>query len=461
MTSSAPRATPQSSTFVDGTDTPNTSFGDGELRKRVIIVAPHFAPSNLASVHRSRLFAIHLPEFGWDPIIVTVHHRYYEEALDWNLTKLLPAQLRVEAVSALPTTPLRIVGDIGVRGFAWMLKRILSIADREQVDFLYVTIPSFFAAPLGRLAYHLRDIPYGIDYIDPWVGEWPGTKKRLTRAWTSRKLADVLEPFSVKHASLITGVTKGSYDDVFVRNPRLAGRVTTAAMPYGGEANDHVRAASLGLKPYLFDDDDKFRVVYAGSMWDSAEEPLDRVFRSIAANRALFKDVRFHFIGTGRAPTNPEPQIRPLAERYGIWGDIIVEHPRRIPYLDVLAHLEAANAVFIFGSTQPHYTPSKLYQGVLSKKPILAVLHQASTASTILEQTRAGLVLSFDGAADLDVIETGFAQKFSDFREFSAQFRPSQVSLREFESYSARSVTRMLAEAMNQATHRGHRLSRR
>jgi hypothetical protein len=442
------------SSLTEAMDTRHAGHHDDQAHKRVIIVAPHFAPSNLASVHRSRLFATHLPEFGWEPVIVTVRHEYYEEALDWNLTKLLPPQLRVEAVSAFPTKPLRIVGDIGIRGFVSMLTRIRRILDREHVDFLYVTIPSFFAAPLGRLVHHLHGIPYGIDYIDPWVGAWPGSEKPFTKAWASRHLADVLEPFAVKHASLITGVTKGSYEGVLVRNPQLADQVTTAAMPYGGEAGDHATAASLGLTPYLFDDNDKFRIVYAGSMWDSAEAPLERVFRSMAANRALFKNVRFHFIGTGRAPTKPEPQIRPLAERYGLWRDIVVEHPRRIPYLDVLAHLEAANAVFIFGSTEPHYTPSKLYQGVLSKKPILAVLHKESTASTILEQTRAGLVLPFDGKAELDVIETQFARKFSAFREFSANFRPSQVSLKEFESYSARAVTRTLAEAMNRALHR-------
>src|SRR5689334_10130308 len=80
-------------------------------RRRVIIVAPHFAPSNLASTHRSRLFGHHLPDFGWEPVIVTVHHSQYEEALDWKLTKLVPENLRIERVSALPTKPVRLVGD--------------------------------------------------------------------------------------------------------------------------------------------------------------------------------------------------------------------------------------------------------------------------------------------------------------------------------------------------------------
>ena len=66
--------------------------------KKIIIVAPHFPPSNLAAVHRARLFAKYLPEFGWEPIVVTIHHKYYEEKPDWDLFKTLPPDLRVEKV---------------------------------------------------------------------------------------------------------------------------------------------------------------------------------------------------------------------------------------------------------------------------------------------------------------------------------------------------------------------------
>jgi hypothetical protein len=53
--------------------------------KKILIISPHFPPSNLAAVHRSRLFAQHLPSFGWDPIILAVDEKYYEEKLDWDL----------------------------------------------------------------------------------------------------------------------------------------------------------------------------------------------------------------------------------------------------------------------------------------------------------------------------------------------------------------------------------------
>jgi len=417
--------------------------------RRIIIVAPHFAPSNLASVHRSRFFASHLPEFGWEPLVVAVDPRHYEEALDWDLARLVPASVRVESVGALPTRPIRVVGDIGVRGFLPMLRRILRIIDREGADFLLITIPSFFAAPLGRVVHELRGVPYGIDYSDPWVHVWEASKKRFSKAWLSRKLAELLEPWSVRKASLIAGVSERTYEGVLTRNPQLRNKVVTATMPVGGEPADVSMTKTLGLKPYLFDDRRSFRIVYAGSMWESARATLDSVFAGIAASPEVFADVQFQFIGTGVSPTDPQSQIKPIAERHGIWNTVVREHPARIPYCDVLTHLEAADAIFIFGSTSAHYTPSKLFQSALSGRPIFAVLHEASTACDIIRQSGLGHLLTFRGDSDLPWISQQLPAAFEAFRAYARTFDANKVDLRALDAWSARGVTQVLAEALD------------
>ena len=426
-----------------------------DRRRKVIIVAPHFPPSNLAAVHRSRLLAMHLPQFGWEPIIVAVHHDFYEEALDWPLAKLVPSELRVEKVRALPTHPIRLVGDIGIRGFIPMLLRILTIIDREQPDFLLITVPSFFAAPLGRIVHALRGTPYGIDYIDPWVHVWPGSE-RFSKHWIVRKLGEMLEPIAVRKASLITGVAQGYFAGVLHRNPRLRQTATTAAMPYGGEETDHRRADELALDPYLFKNEPSaFRMTYAGAMLPRAYAPLERIFSAIASQPDVFRGVKIHFIGTGKSPNDREGyNVRPIAERFGLWGSVITEHPARIPYLDVLTHLKHSDAAFVLGSTEPHYTPSKVYQAVLSRRPILAVLHAASTAADIVRSTGAGQVLSFDGEGELDLIGENFASVFASFRSFAAAFDSTQVDTAAFDAYSARSSACTLARALERAVSR-------
>ncbi len=422
------------------------------MLKKIIIITPHFPPSNLAAVHRSRLFAKYLPEFGWEPIILTVHEKFYEEKLDYNLEKLLPQDLRIEKVSAIRTTKPRLIGDIGLRGFYGLYKRAKQLIKKEKIDFLYIPIPSFYAALLGRMLHKATGVKYGIDYIDPWVHEFHGADKVFSRAWLSTKVSGFLEPIAIKNTKLITGVAEGYYKGVIERHPNLKGSVVFGAMPYGGDADDHKRVKELNIKPYLFQKKSgKIQLVYAGAMLPKAYGPLNEIFRQISLNQELFSDVEFHFIGTGKSPNDPFAyNIKPIAEKYSLWGSIVFEYPARIPYLDVLIHLEAVDGVFILGSTEPHYTPSKVYQGVLSAKPILAVLHEESTAAEVVNKSGSGMVLKFNGE-DLTAIKDNWINYFVDFKNYMKTFDPTRVDKVLFSKYSAKEVTRELAQLLNQA----------
>lgn len=414
--------------------------------KKILIISPHFPPSNLAAVHRSRLFAQHLPEFGWQPVILTVHENFYEETLDPNLQKLLPGDLSIMKVNAFKATKPRLVGDIGLRAFFQLYAKAKKIIKEEAIDFLYIPIPSFYCALLGRGLHKSTGIKYGIDYIDPWVHNFPGSDKIFSRHWWSTKLAKLLEPVAVKKASLITGVAQGYYEGVIKRNPKLTNTALFGAMPYGGEKMDHEGVKALNIKPYLFDKKPgKINLIYAGAMLPKARRPLELILQVIQNNLSEFCNINFHFIGTGTSPNDPFGYtIKPLAEKYNLWNSIIFEYPKRIPYLDVLLHLEVADGVFILGSTEPHYTPSKVYQGVLAKKPIFAVLHKNSTAVEVIQNSGAGIVLAFNGEADLDSITNNFFEKTQEYLHFIKQFDPSNIIMTSLEQYSAKEVTRQL-----------------
>ena len=414
--------------------------------KKILILYPHFPPSNLAGVHRPRLFAQHLPEFGWEPIVLTVQEKYYEEEPDLNLVKLVSSNLRIEKVSAYPLTRPRLIGDIGLRAFLQLYKKAKELIRNEKIDFLYISIPSFYCALLGRLLNRNTGIAYGIDYIDPWVHTFPGSDKLFSRHWFSTKLARLLEPIAIKKASLITGVATGYFSPVLERNPHLKKSAVTGEMPYGGELQDHEILSTLNIPAYLFKKNGKMKMVYAGAMLPKSYGLLEALFRNIDSNRDLYTQAEFHFIGTGKTADDPEGyNIKSLAQRYGLWQTIIFEYPKRIPYLDVLVHLNEADGIFILGSTERHYTPSKTYQGVLSGKPLLAILHKDSTAVEIIRQSAAGLVLDFNGETEVGKIEKGFTDFFLDYRAFLKVFSHEQVNKDIFQKYSARNVTHQLS----------------
>ena len=404
-------------------------------------------------MHRSRLFAQHLPKFGWEPVILTLDETYYEEALDWNLHKLLPFNQRIEKVSAYPVTKPRIIGDIGLRGFFQLRKRALEIIKSEQVDFVYIPIPSFYVSLIGPYLYKTTGVKYGIDYIDPWVHHFPGSDQIFSRHWFSTQLAKILEPIAVKYASLITGVSDGYFKPVLERNPHLKLQAVTAAMPYGGEEKDHdfIRKGAKGIGQYtdvLTQKSNKsFRFVYAGTILPKAHKPLEEILKALSKlndKRISGSDqqISFYFIGT-------LGKIRPVAEKFNLWNKTVFEHPDRISYLDVLRNLDAADGIFILGSTESHYTPSKVYQGVLSQKPILAILHQESTAVKILQDSKAGLCVLMDGENDLDTLGVRFSQQLTDYMKWTKVFDQKKVNNDAFEKYSAKAITLELVNSLN------------
>jgi hypothetical protein len=426
------------------------------LVKRVVLVAAHFPPSNLSGVHRARLWAQHLHEFGWQPIIVTTHWRHYEERLDWELCELLDADLEIIRTAALPTKPLRVVGDIGIRGFAWHLATLRRLIRKQKIDFLHITVPSFYSALLGEFAAKDKRIAFGIDYIDPWVHVWPEAEQRYSRAWVSMKLGEVLEPRAVRQASLITGITEGYYSGVFERNRHLHRQAIAAAMPYGNSVRDFEIVARKRREAYLFNPNDgAFHLIYAGAMLPKGYRVLDCLLAAVAQMRTEYPDqfsrLRIHFVGTGKSPDEPAGyNIRPRATLFGL-DEIISEHPQRVPYVDVLSHLVQATAILIIGSTEAHYSPSKIYQSVQAKRPIFALLHEASTAIQVIERSNAGVAIPLTETTlpEPKYLASRLAAFISDIR-----YSADKVEWSKFEAYSARESTRRLALAMDAARER-------
>jgi hypothetical protein len=423
------------------------------VTRRVALVTGHFPPSNLVGAHRARLWSRYLPEFGWEPIVVTGDPRQYEERPDPDLERLVAPGLRVIHARTLSTRPIRLVGDIGVRAFLGCYRALVDLAARREIDFVLVTIPSNFLGPIGRLVHRRHGLPFGIDYQDPWVNRWPGVEKPLTRAWASYRLACQLEPWSVRDAVLITGMASGYVAGMLERNPEVARHAVTAFMPMGHAPEDYELVRRLHRPPFLFGPGDgHFNMIYAGALLPAGVVVLDAFLRGLRALRDRAPDIgrrlRVHFVGTGTSPDDPEGhQVLPRAQKIGV-ADMVCEHPHRIGYVDTLNHLEQSNAVLVVGSTERHYTPSKVFQAMLSRRPVFALLHEESTAVDVVRSAAAGTVLTLreqamprpeDVAGELEALCRGTAKP------------PAPIDPVAFEPYSARQSTRLLAEALDRA----------
>jgi hypothetical protein len=409
--------------------------------KTVLIIYPHWVPANLAGVQRPRLIGNYLKQFGWKPLLLTVDSKYYEETLDPLMEKTVSKDIEVVYTKAYNVTKPRLVGDIGLRAFPFLKREALKICSERQIDFIWIPIPSFYTAILGRIIYNKTKIPYGIDYIDPWVRDI--TNQSNFRAKLSQWVAKTLEPYAVKKAALITGVSTPYYQPVIDRNFKK--KPIHAGMPYGFDPNDH-KIELTDLK-YPWDDyKDCKPWIYAGAFLPNSHLFVESFFETVALLKKEGKwddKIRLYFVGTGLYPAK---RITAYAKDYRL-EDIVVEHRERFPFLHILNFLSHADRVMLFGSTEKHYTASKTFQCLLSERPVFAMLHQDSSAVEVIKQTHADqfLVSYSDTDSKVDIIK-----KLMPILEKLQEEIVWNLDLKPLDKYTSKQSAKVLADAMDQ-----------
>lgn len=395
-------------------------------------------------MHRPRLIGNFLPEFGWHPIVLTVRSEYFEEESDPDFHLTFRKHFEVVRVKAIPTTRPRLIGDIGIRAFYYLYREALKIIEVRKPDFIWIPIPSFYTSLLGRILNEKTGLPYGIDYIDPWVRSLAHFQKRFSRVWWSIQLAKILEPIAVKKASLISGVSTSYYKAVLEQNfPKTV--IEHVGMPYGYDPEDHNILLHNVPLPWHLESDSACPWVYAGAFLPKSHFFVDCFFAAIALMRTTGEwdeQVRLYFLGTGNYQGE---SILDYAKKHQI-ADIVTETRSRYPYLQVLYFLSQASRVMVIGSTEKHYTASKTFQALLSKKAVWAMFHKDSSALKFMRQAEAdAYTLRYEEGDTEEQLISKIIPQLRCFLTLSVGWSPDFKAL---EPYSAKTSAQLLVSAI-------------
>jgi len=362
--------------------------------RRALLISPHFPPDSSAATHRLRLLAPHLQEWGWEPTVLTLDPSAYHSGLDAALGHSVPASLRVVRCPAVSEGMTRVVGigDLGLRSLPSVYREATRLLRDESFDLLFITIfPSYTALIGPRLARRFR-VPFVLDYQDPWISAWgesvgsgEGGRADL-KSRLSRQVAEWLEPRVVRAATAITAVSEGTYEPILKRNPDIA--PITEAIPIGAEPSDFTSFGD-GAGTDAFDAGDGLaHIVYTGTLLPLGVETLRAVLQAAALLRerrpAVFDRIRLHFIGTSnQSVAGAAERVMPVAREVGV-ADRVQELSSRLPYSAVVGIQRKATALLAMGSSEPHYTASKIYPMLLAERPLIAAYHEASSVTTLL-----------------------------------------------------------------------------
>ncbi|MEO6873547.1 MAG: hypothetical protein ABI222_01870, partial [Opitutaceae bacterium] len=120
--------------------------------RRVLIISPHFPPTNAPDHQRVRMSLPYFRAHGWEPAVLAVDASDATAPQDPLLAAALPPDVAVHRVGALPASLTRRVGlgNLGYR--AWF--QLKAAGDRllrdGRFDLVYFSTTQFIVTALGR-----------------------------------------------------------------------------------------------------------------------------------------------------------------------------------------------------------------------------------------------------------------------------------------------------------------------
>lgn len=376
--------------------------------KKVLFVTYYWPPAGGATIARILKFYKYLPEFGWEPVILTVKKGDFP-FIDPNLQKEVRPETEVFATKNISmhrmmSRMMRNPGDMfvpfaftektpkGWKGrlsrwvkynaipdtrFLWKryaVKKGLQIIREHQIDLIFSSSPPqtnhCIAAKLSRLS----GVPCVGDLRDPWTDVY--WLKTNPLRWKCIQKRDVkIERRTLNSMQAITTVSP-SWVKLFSAKTQ-----TPVHLVYNGF--EPIERTSVSQN-------EQFTITYAGSI--SIEQDIStfcKALEIVGQNIDIQKDIKIQFIGN--YPDFVKEQLQSFSFKN------TVSFLPYMPASDVQQYLVSADLLLLF----VHLTPDngainyKLYDYLATGKTILGYGPVDGDAADILHQSGSGKMFGY------------------------------------------------------------------
>lgn len=340
--------------------------------KRVLMIAYHFPPlAGSSGIQRTLRFAQQLPDFGWEPIILTAHPRAYERVSD-DLLREVPANLMVHRAFALDTArhlsiARRYPGFLA-RPDRWMSWRWGAVAAglrlirRYQPVALWSTYPIATAHQIGAILHRRSGLPWIADFRDPMAQEgYPADPKTWRCYQEIEETAFRKACFSVFTSPSAAKLYRERYPEVAPE------RAVLIENGYDEESFAGLEASAAAKGPL---NPGRITLLHSGVVYPSERNPT-QLFRAISALRDSGQISATRFVLRLRAAAHEE-WLRSLAAECGVTELIELAPP--LPYREALEEMLRADGLVVLQADNCNaQIPAKLYEYLRCRRPILGL----------------------------------------------------------------------------------------
>jgi len=348
--------------------------------KRALMVAFHFPPLiGSSGIQRTLRFAQHLPEFGWEPAVLSAHERAYPQTAGESVREI-PRNLEVRRAFALDTARHLAVSGVFPRWLAlpdrwwsWSLGAVpagLRLVRTFKPDVLWTTYPIATAHLIGAALHRLTGIPWVADFRDPMAqDDYPAD--RLTH-----RAFEWIERRTLNACTKAIFTAPGALRLYAERYPELpASRLGIIENGYdeASFAGLEAQAPQVGERPLT--------LVHSGTVYSSERDPrplfaaLGELLRAGAISGRSLNIVL-------RASGN-DHYLSELVRAEGI-QEIVSLQPA-IAYRAALKEMQQSDGLLVLQAANCNYqVPAKLYEYLRARRPILALTDPLGDTAAVL-----------------------------------------------------------------------------
>ena len=376
--------------------------------KRVLMVAYHFPPMNVSSgIQRTLRFSQYLPEFGWEPVVLTAHPRAYPRVSAASVPDALP-NLHVRRAFALDAAR-----HLAVRGrysrllclpdrwWSWWLGAVpagLALIHKLKPDVLWSTYPIATAHLIGYTLHRLTGIPWVADFRDPMAQDDYPTDPLGHRAF------EWIEYRTLKHCARAVFTAPGALRLYAERYPDIP-RERLAVIE-----NGYDESAFAGAEQALDPGGSKsgpLVLLHSGTIYLSERDPRP-FFGALAELRGNGRIQPSELKVVLRA-TGCDDHLRELIKRLEI-EDVVTLEPA-VPYQAALAEMLAADGLLVLQAANCNYqVPAKLYEYLRARRPILALTDPAGDTAAVLRDAGIDTIAPLDSQEEISRLLVRFLE---------------------------------------------------
>jgi glycosyltransferase involved in cell wall biosynthesis len=371
--------------------------------KRLLMIAYHFPPlAGSSGVQRTLRLVQHLPRFGWEPLVLTVHPRAYERTDDELLAAIPPGTV-VRRAFALDTSRQlafrgRYVGALARpdRWVSWRFGAVregLSMIRDFQPELIWSTFPIATAHLIGAELQRRSGLPWFADFRDPMAQDgYPADPL----VWKSYK---AIEERALKSAALNIFTTPGAAQHYRERyrtiDPDIAKRIAVLENGYDEQAVTQAAVPADSLTPL---NRGALTLLHSGIVYPAERDPAP-LFEALARLRQAGalrpQTFRLRF----RAAVH-EDLLRELAARHGV--EALVEILPPVGYREALREMLCADALLVLqGASCNWQIPAKVYEYLRAGRPILGLTDPAGDTAAVLRAAGIGGSVALESAAGI------------------------------------------------------------